>query len=274
MICATNQANVLVAETGTDFNHHQGTDMSELIGTALVTGGSRGIGRAIAQTLAREGYQVYLTYVSRPEDAEATCSSIREAGGKASAFRLDTGDPEAIVSLFEHEIKNQVDLRVLVNNAGIVKDGLLLRMKDADFERVNDVNLRGAFVCMREAAKLMSKARKGYIVNITSISGQRGNAGQINYAASKAGLAGMTKTVALELASRNITVNAVAPGFITSDMTDAISPEIQKTILEGVPLGRAGTPQDVAEAVAFLVGGKADYITGQEIGVNGGMYFG
>lgn len=248
--------------------------MSELVTTALVTGGSRGIGRAIAQTLAREGYQVYLTYVSRPEDAEATCASIRDAGGKAQAFRLDTGDPEAVVRLFESEIKNKVELRVLVNNAGVTKDGLLLRMKDADFERVNDVNLRGAFVCMREAAKLMSKARKGYIVNISSISGQRGNAGQINYSASKAGLVGMTKAAAQELASRNITVNAVAPGFITSDMTGALSPDVQKKILEGVPLGRAGTPQDVAEAVAFFVSGRADYITGQELSVNGGMYFG
>ena len=248
--------------------------MNDLFTTALVTGGSRGIGRAIAQTLAREGYQVYLTYVSRPEDAEATCFSIREAGGRARAFRLDTGDPEAIVRLFENEIKNKVELRVLVNNAGMVKDGLLLRMKDTDFERVNEVNLHGAFVCMREAAKLMSKARKGYIVNISSVSGQRGNAGQINYAASKAGLVGMTKSAALELASRNITVNAVAPGFITSDMTDAINPEAQKRILEGIPLGHAGTPQDVAEAVAFFVSGRADYITGQELSVNGGMYFG
>ena len=242
--------------------------------TALVTGGSRGIGRAVAQTLARDGYQVYLTYISRPEDAEATCASILKAGGKARAFRLDTGDPEAIVALFECEIKNKVELRVLVNNAGIVKDGLLLRMKDADFERVNAVNLHGAFVCMREAAKLMSKARKGYIINISSISGQRGNAGQINYSASKAGLAGMTKAAALELASRNITVNAVAPGFIASDMTDALSPEVQKKLLEGVPLRRIGTPQDVAEAVAFFASGRADYITGHELSVNGGMYCG
>lgn len=248
--------------------------MSELATTALVTGGSRGIGRAVAQTLAREGYQVYLTYVSRPEDAEVTCSSICKAGGKARAFRLDTGDPQAIVDLFENEIKNKVTLQVLVNNAGIVKDGLLLRMKDTDFERVHAVNLHGAFVCMREAAKLMIKARKGYIVNISSISGQRGNAGQINYAASKAGLVGMTKSAALELASRNITVNAVAPGYITSDMTDAVNPEVQKKILEGIPLGRTGTAQDVAEAVAFFVSGRADYITGQELSVNGGMYFG
>lgn len=248
--------------------------MSELISTALVTGGSRGIGRAIAQTLAREGYQVYLTYVSRPEDAEATCASIREAGGQARAFRVDTGNPEAIVALFENEIKNKVDLRVLVNNAGMTKDGLMLRMKDADFDRVLDVNLRGAFVCIREAAKLMSKARKGYIINITSISGERGNAGQTNYAASKAGLMGLTKSVALELASRNITVNAVSPGFITSDMTDAIREDIKQEILAGVPLGRPGTPQDVADAVAFFAGGKADYITGQQLDVNGGMYFG
>ena len=247
--------------------------MSELITTALVTGGSRGLGRAIAQTLARDGYQVYLTYVSRPEDAEATCESIRAAGGKAKAFRVDTGDPAAIVALFENEIKDKVDLRVLVNNAGMIKDGLMIRMKNEDFDRVIDVNLRGAFVCTREAAKLMSKVRKGYIINITSLSGERGNFGQVNYAASKAGMTGLTKAAALELASRNITVNAVSPGFITTDMTGSVKPEIQEKVLAAIPLGRAGDPQDVAEAVAFFASGKADYITGQELDVNGGMYF-
>jgi 3-oxoacyl-[acyl-carrier protein] reductase len=146
-------------------------------------------------------------------------------------------------------------------------------MRNENFEQVINVNLRGAFICMREAAKIMSGARRGYIVNITSISGERGNYGQINYAAAKAGLTAMTKTAALELASRNITVNAVSPGFITTDMTNALRDEFREKAIAGVPLGRAGTPQEVAEAVAFFVSGKADYITGQELDVNGGMYF-
>lgn len=247
--------------------------MSELTPTALVTGGSRGIGRAIAETLATQGYQVYLTYVSRPEDAEATCAAIKAAGGKAKAFKLDTGDPQAIVDLFESEIKDKVDLRALINNAGLIQDGLMIRMKEEAFDRVINVNLRGAFVCMREAAKLMSKNRRGYIVNITSISGERGNFGQVNYAAAKSGLTGMTKTAALELASRNITVNAVSPGFITTDMTGSLKDEIKEKVISTIPLGRPGTAQDVADAVAFFVSGKADYITGQELDVNGGQYF-
>ena len=246
--------------------------MSEVMPTALVTGGSRGLGRAIAETLAVEGYQVYLTYVSRPDDAEAVVKAIETAGGKARAFRLDTGDAQAIKAFFDTEIKDKVTLRALINNAGMTKDGLMLRMKDEDFDRVIDVNLKGAFAATREAFKYMSKARKGYIVNITSISGQRGNAGQANYAASKAGLTGFTKAAALEFASRGVTVNAVAPGFISSDMTDAISDEARKQMLTSIPLGRPGDPQDVASVVAFLVSGKADYITGQEISVNGGMY--
>jgi 3-oxoacyl-[acyl-carrier protein] reductase len=247
--------------------------MSETIPTALVTGGSRGIGRAVSQTLARDGYQVYLTYVSRPEEAQATCDSIRRTGGKARALCLDVGDPQAIVDLFANEIKEKVDLRALINNAGLTRDGLLVRMQDEKFMQVIDVNLRGAFICMREAAKIMIGARRGYIVNITSISGERGNFGQINYAAAKAGLTAMTRTAALELAARNITVNAVSPGFITTDMTDAVKAEVRDRAIAGVPLGRAGTPQEVAEAVAFFVSGKADYITGQELDVNGGMYF-
>jgi len=246
--------------------------MSETMPTAIVTGGSRGLGRAIAETLAGEGYQVYLTYVSRPNDADAVVKAIEAAGGTARAFKLDTGDAQAIKTFFDTEIKDKVTLRALVNNAGMTKDGLMLRMKDDDFDRVVDVNLKGAFVATREAFKYMSKARKGYIVNITSISGQRGNAGQANYAASKAGLTGLTKASALEFAGRGITVNAVAPGFISSDMTDAIGGEAKNQMLTSIPLGRPGAPQDVANAVAFLVSGKADYITGQEISVNGGMY--
>lgn len=240
--------------------------------TALVTGGSRGIGRAVAETLAQEGYQVYLSYVSRPADAQHTVRAIEEAGGTARAFQLNVGDAEAVTEFFKNEIKDKVTLHVLVNNAGITKDGLILRMKDEDFDAVLNVNLRGAFVCLREAAKLMSRQRVGRIINISSVVGQMGNAGQINYSAAKAGLIGMTKSAAKELASRNVTVNAVAPGFIETDMTAALTDEARAAYAEAIPLKRLGTAQDIADAVAFLASDKAAYITGQVLGVNGGMY--
>lgn len=246
--------------------------MSELLSTALVTGGSRGIGKAIAETLARAGYQVYLTYVSKPAEAEAVAEGIRASGGKASAFRLDVGDGEAVADFFRNEIKDKVMLDVLVNNAGITKDGLMLRMKDADFDQVVQINLRGAFLCLREAAKIMTRQRRGSIVNITSVVGQMGNAGQLNYSAAKAGLIGLTKSAAKELASRSITVNAVAPGFVETDMTAGLSDDMRKAYTEAIPLRRLGTAQDIADAVAFLASPKASYITGQILGVNGGMY--
>ncbi|MGJ3523917.1 3-oxoacyl-[acyl-carrier-protein] reductase [Nitratidesulfovibrio sp. D1] len=246
--------------------------MSELTSTALVTGGSRGIGKAVAETLAREGFQVYLTYVSKPEEAEAVAAGINAAGGSARAFRLDVSDAAAVAAFFQEEIREKVALDVLVNNAGITKDGLILRMKDEDFDRVLDVNLSGAFTCLREAAKLMTRQRRGRIVNITSVVGQMGNAGQINYSAAKAGLIGMTKSAAKELAGRNVTVNAVAPGFIETDMTAKLTDEIRAAYIEAIPLRRLGLPQDIADAVAFLASDKAGYITGQVIAVNGGMY--
>ncbi len=246
--------------------------MSELTSTALVTGGSRGIGKAVAETLAREGFQVYLTYVSKPEEAEAVAAGINAAGGSARAFRLDVSDAAAVATFFQEEIRGKVVLDVLVNNAGITKDGLILRMKDEDFDRVLDVNLSGAFTCLREAAKLMTRQRRGRIVNITSVVGQMGNAGQINYSAAKAGLIGMTKSAAKELAGRNVTVNAVAPGFIETDMTAKLTDEIRAAYIEAIPLRRLGLPQDIADAVAFLASDKAGYITGQVIAVNGGMY--
>lgn len=246
--------------------------MSELTSTALVTGGSRGIGKAVAETLAREGFQVYLTYVSKPEEAEAVAAGINAAGGSARAFRLDVSDAAAVSAFFQEEIREKITLDVLVNNAGITKDGLILRMKDEDFDRVLDVNLSGAFTCLREAAKLMTKQRRGRIVNITSVVGQMGNAGQINYSAAKAGLIGMTKSAAKELAGRNVTVNAVAPGFIETDMTAKLTDEIRAAYIEAIPLRRLGQPQDIADAVAFLASDKAGYITGQVIAVNGGMY--
>ena len=246
--------------------------MNDSVSTALVTGASRGIGRATAELLAQKGYQVFLTYVSKAEEAEAVVSHIQDKGGKAQAFCLDVSNAEAIAEFFKNHIKDKVDLALLVNNAGITKDGLLLRMKDEDFDRVIHTNLRGAFLCIREAAKIMTKQRHGRIVNISSVVGQMGNAGQINYAAAKAGLIGVTKSAAKELAGRNITVNAVAPGFIQTDMTAGLSDEVKAAYAENIPLKRLGTPQDVAEAVAFLASDAAGYITGQVLAVNGGMY--
>lgn len=246
--------------------------MSELLSTALVTGGSRGIGRAVAQTLAAAGYQIFLTYVSKPDEAEQTARAILAAGGRARAFRLDVGDSESVAAFFRDEVRERVELAVLVNNAGITKDGLMLRMKDEDFDRVLGINLRGAFLCLREAVKIMSKQRYGRIINISSVVGQMGNAGQVNYSAAKAGLIGMTKSAAKELASRSITVNAVAPGFIETDMTAALSDEARDAYAKAIPLGRLGSAQDVADAVAFLASDKASYITGQILAVNGGLY--
>ncbi len=240
--------------------------------TALVTGGSRGLGRATALTLAREGFEVFITYVSKPEEAAQTVAAIEQAGGKARAFRVDVADSDAVTAFFQNEIKDKVDLAVLVNNAGITKDALILRMKDEDFDRVLNINLRGAFLCLREAAKIMVKQRHGRIVNITSVVGQMGNASQINYSSAKAGLIGMTKSAAKELAARDITVNAVAPGFIETDMTAVLTQEARDAYAKAIPLGRMGSAQDVADAVAFLASDKAAYITGQVLAVNGGLY--
>lgn len=240
--------------------------------TALVTGGSRGIGKCIATTLAAKGMQVIITYVSRAETALAVVDSIRAAGGNARAFALNVGDCKAVEDFFATEIKDKVNLRVLVNNAGITKDGMLLRMKDEAFDQVLDVNLRGAFVCTREAAKIMSRKRYGRIINISSVVGQMGNAGQVNYSASKAGIIGLTKACAKELAARQITVNAVAPGFIETEMTAVLDEGIRAAYIEAIPLKRMGSVDDVAAAVAFLASDDAAYITGQVLAVNGGMY--
>jgi len=246
--------------------------MSELPKVALVTGGSRGIGRACAERLAKDGYDVYLTYVSRPEEADKVVAAIAQGGGCAKAFKLDASDREALVAFFAAEIKDKVSLEVLVNNAGITKDGLIIRMKDEDWDRVIQVNLTGAFACLREASKIMVKQRQGRIINIASVVGQMGNAGQANYVAAKAGLIGLTKSAARELAGRGITVNAVTPGFIQTDMTASLPEAIVAKMLENIPLGRLGGSEDIAAAVSFLAGPGAGYVTGQVLAVNGGMY--
>lgn len=240
--------------------------------TALVTGGSRGIGRAVAFALARDGFQIILTYASRVEEAEKVVEKIRTNGLRAQAFALNVGDAEAVEAFFAAEIKDKIDLRVLVNNAGITRDGLLLRMKNAQFDEVIDVDLKGAFICCREAAKIMSRKRCGRIINMASVVGQMGNPGQINYSAAKAGLIGLTKACAKELGGRNITVNAVAPGFIKTDMTAGLDEKLLEGYMDAIPLKRMGEADDVAEAVAFLASDKAAYITGQVIAVNGGLY--
>ena len=241
---------------------------SQTAPTALVTGGSRGIGRATALALARDGYQVILTYVSRPEEAMGVAELINAGNSVATASQLNVGDAEGVKAFF----KDQVNLTCLVNNAGITKDGLLIRMKEEDFDRVIDVNLRGCFLCTREAAKIMIRNRTGCIVNIASVVGLMGNPGQANYCASKAGIIGLTKSSAKELAARNVRVNAVAPGFIDTEMTKGLPEEQKKLYTEVIPLKRLGRAEEVADAVAFLASPRAAYITGQVLSVNGGMY--
>lgn len=246
--------------------------MSNLTQSALVTGASRGIGKCIAETLAATGLHVVITYAGKAVEAAAVAADINAAGGSAAAFQLNIAEEGAVSAFFAEHIKDKLRLEVLVNNAGITKDGFLVRMKDSDFDAVLDVNLRGAFLCLREAAKLMTRQRSGRIVNITSVVGQMGNPGQVNYSAAKAGLIGMTKSAAKELASRGVTVNAVAPGFIETDMTLALSDEVRTSYLDHIPLKCFGSVQNVADAVAFLASDKAGYITGQVLAVNGGMY--
>lgn len=238
--------------------------------TALVTGSSRGIGVGIARRLARDGARVAVTYSSNPQGAERTLASLDGTGHLAIA--LDVANEASVQAGFAKVVDAFGHLDFLVNNAGITKDQLLLRMKAEDFQSVMDTNLKGTFLCTRAAAKLMLKARAGSIVNITSVTGEMGNAGQCNYAASKAGIEGFTKSVALELASRNIRVNCVAPGFIVTEMTDVLTDQQKETILAKVPLRSLGDIDDVANAVAFLLSSAAKYVTGHTLSVNGGLY--
>ena len=246
--------------------------------TAVVTGGSRGIGRAICLALAGPDRSIYFNYFS-PSDPDAEKAAADEterlvaaAQGTAIGRSVNVGAEKEVVGFFEEVLDATGRIDVLVNNAGITKDGLLVRMNENDWDIVLDINLKGAFRCTRIAAKAMMKQRYGRIINISSVVGVTGNPGQANYSASKAGLIGLTKTIAKELAPRGITVNAVAPGFIETDMTASLPEKARNAMLEQVPLGRAGKPEDVAGVVAFLASERAAYITGQVIHVSGGMY--
>ena len=238
---------------------------------ALVSGASRGIGKAIACKLAREGAKVIINYNGSKEKAEAVKSEIEAAGGQAEVYQCDVSDYTACETFIQTVIKEEGSLDILVNNAGITKDGLLMKMSEEDFDKVLDTNLKGAFNTLRFASRQMLKQKSGRIINMSSVVGVIGNAGQANYAASKAGVIGLTKAAARELASRGITVNAIAPGFIETDMTDVLSDKVKEASEAQIPLGHFGKPEDVAAAAAFLASEEAGYITGQVLHVDGGM---
>jgi 3-oxoacyl-[acyl-carrier protein] reductase len=237
---------------------------------ALVTGGARGIGKAIAENLAKRGVDMAIADISE----EAASEAVKELGNsiKAAAYRLDVSRSEEVVKTFE-QIKQEFGrLDILINNAGITRDSLILRMGEDDWDSVIDINLKGVFLCTKEAVKIMVKQRYGRIINIASVVAFMGNPGQANYSASKAGIVGFTKTIAREYASRGITVNAVAPGFIATAMTDALNENIKQEMLKSIPMGTFGSVDDVANAVRFLASPEIGYITGQVLHINGGMY--
>jgi 3-oxoacyl-[acyl-carrier protein] reductase len=238
---------------------------------ALVTGASRGIGRAIAVKLASEGAKVALNYAGNAAAAEEVKKEIEAAGGQAITVQADVSDPASVEAMIQTVVDAFGQIDILVNNAGITRDGLLLRMKDEDFDAVINTNLKGIFYTTKLVSKLMMKKRFGRIVNMASVVGLTGNAGQTNYAAAKAGVIGFSKSAAKELAARGITVNMVAPGFIETDMTAVIPEKAKEAMMGEIPLGRAGKPEDVANAVLFLVSDQAAYITGQVLKVDGGM---
>lgn len=239
--------------------------------TALVTGAGKGIGRAIALALAKMGVLVIVNYRGSKEQAEETVQKIREMGQEAEAYPCDVSDFQAVETMMKTIVSKYGRLDILVNNAGITKDGLILKMSEEDFDKVVGTNLKGTFHTIRHASRQMIRQRSGRIINISSVSGVMGNPGQANYAAAKAGIIGLTKTMAKELGSRGITVNAIAPGFIETDMTAVLSESVQQNIQAQIPLGHFGKPEDVAAAAAFLASEEAGYITGQVLCVDGGM---
>lgn len=239
--------------------------------TAIVTGGSRGIGRAAALTLAEAGADVAVIYAGNTAAAEETVRLIEEKGRKGLAIQCDVADEAAVTAMVKDVKKELGRIDILVNNAGITRDGLLMIMKEADWQAVLDTNLTGAFHCTKAVTWLMMKQRSGSIINITSVVGETGNAGQANYAAAKAGLIGFTKSVAKELASRNIRCNAIAPGCIETDMTAVLGEDTVDAMIKTIPMGRVAQPEEVAKAVLFLASDDASYITGQTLNVDGGM---
>lgn len=238
---------------------------------ALVTGGSRGIGKAIALSLAKNGANIVVNYSGNEEAAKKVVEEITALGVKAIAYKANVSSSDEVTALVKHTVDEFGSIDILVNNAGITRDGLLLRMKDADWDAVIDTNLKGVFNCIKASAKFMSRQRSGRIINISSVVGQIGNPGQMNYVAAKAGVLGLTKTAAKELASRNITVNAIAPGFIETDMTNELNEQIRNSMLTNIPLQSFGQPEDIANAVVFLATDASRYITGQTINVDGGL---
>lgn len=239
--------------------------------TAIVTGASGGIGRAIALAFAKEGADVVIHYNGNQKRAEAVKEEIEAIGRNAEIFQCDISDFEACKDMIQTVKKTFGKIDILVNNAGITRDGLLMAMSEEDFDSVIDTNLKGTFHCMRFASRIMMRQKSGRIINISSVSGVAGNAGQANYSSSKAGIIGLTKSAAKELASRNITVNAIAPGFVKTEMTDILSEEVKEQALKQIPLGRFADPADIANAAVFLASDSASYITGQVLLVDGGM---
>ncbi|HAU86701.1 MAG TPA: beta-ketoacyl-ACP reductase [Lachnospiraceae bacterium] len=238
---------------------------------ALVTGASRGIGREVAIQLASKGANVIVNYAGSKEAAEQVVKEIKEAGGQASPYQCNVNDFSAVKDMIDSIEKEYGSIDIIVNNAGITKDNLLLRMSETEFDDVIDVNLKGTFNVCKHAIRYMLKKREGRIINIASVVGITGNVGQANYCASKAGIIGITKSIAKEVAAKGVTVNAVAPGFIQTDMTNVLSDKVKQELLDSLPMKRIGTPTDIANAVCFLASDNASYITGHVLEVNGGM---
>ncbi|MCA1040733.1 3-oxoacyl-[acyl-carrier-protein] reductase [Bacillus infantis] len=239
--------------------------------SAIVTGASRGIGREIALELARQGANVAVNFSGSEAKANETVEEIKALGRDAFAVKADVSDSEAVTAMMKETLEKFGSIDILVNNAGITRDNLLMRMKEEEWDEVISINLKGVFLCTKAASRQMMKQRSGRIINVSSIVGVSGNPGQANYVAAKAGVIGLTKTSAKELASRGITVNAIAPGFISTDMTDKLNEEVKEQMLSGIPLGRLGEPSDIAKVALFLASEDSRYMTGQTLHVDGGM---